>query len=113
MTLVPDGTPTTDGMGHSSAAALALPVLAELLTSLPDAVVLVDPDGKLAYANSAACSLLGSTWKRLAHRDFLGCFLARDRSMVETNLLSCTDKVRSFSCLLPGPEGGREVVCQL
>ncbi len=98
--------------GLSDAAALGLPAVAAVLTSAPDGIAIVDDAGRWAYANPAACELLGRPLSRLRGQLVSSGFAVGERASLLSRLSEQVGGTASeFSGVLVGSDGlEREIV---
>jgi PAS domain-containing protein len=79
-------TPSQHRDAVAAAASLGLPALAGMLVGTDDGICVLDADGRYAYANPAACHMLGQAFSALVGENFLDSFPFRERSSVRHRL---------------------------
>lgn len=99
----------------ADAAALGQRALASMLAGTDAGITVVDADRRYAYANPAACRMLGRSLEELRGEDFLRSFPAREHTMMLAHLPGhLADAPAPFTCVMSGVGGAeREIVCSL
>lgn len=99
----------------ADAAALGLPMLSEVLANVEDGVLAVDVDGRLLYANPAACRLLGRSADVLRGCEFLQIFESDGGAELPGAFpWNPDDAPTPFRCVVGGPDTlRREVTCSV
>ncbi len=101
------------GSALAAATELGLPALAGMLVGTDDGICVIDGDRRYAYANPAACQMLGHTLEQLRGRDFLASFPVREHATILAHLSEQLGGTAArFTSLLHGSDGAeRDVVC--
>ena len=99
----------------ADAAALGLPMLTEVLVNLEDGVTALDADGRVVYANPAACRMLGRSAQALRGLEFLEIVEADGHSALPGAFpWNPHDAPTPFRCVVGGPDAvRREARCSV